>query len=100
MSQPRRASDLLRGILAGARPDVNHARIQEALEEVLGSEVCSHCQVVGLRSGKLHLQVDSAPLFAELRGFREEEIRTGLNDRLNHQKIAQVVFRMGGTGHV
>ena len=41
-----------------------------------------------------------APLFAELSGFRREEIRQRINQLVPEQPIAQLTFRLGGTGHV
>jgi hypothetical protein len=99
VSQPKRASELIKGILASARTSANRGALNQALETVLGPELCQHCQVLSFRSGKLILQVDSAPLYADLSGFRSEEIRKGINDNLDKQKIAQIVFRMGGTGN-
>ncbi len=52
------------------------------------------------RQAKLVVEVDSSPLYAELSGFRREEIRTRMNELLTNKKIAQITFRMGGTGHV
>jgi hypothetical protein len=46
------------------------------------------------------LEVDSAPLFAELSAFRRDEIRLAINQLLPQQPIAQLTFRLGGTGHV
>ena len=54
---------------------------------------------MGFRDGKLTLEIDSAPLFAELSGFRREEIRARLNEQLPLRQVAQLQFRLGGTGH-
>lgn len=99
MSQPQRASDLIKGILASARSSASRLALNEGLEKVLGPELSKHCQVLSFRAGKLILQVDSAPLYADLSGFRSEEIREGINHSLDKQQIAQIVFRMGGTGN-
>ena len=56
--------------------------------------------VVNALSAKLVVEVDSAPLFAELSGFRREEIRQRINQLVPEQPIAQLTFRLGGTGHV
>jgi hypothetical protein len=55
---------------------------------------------MGYRRGRLVVEVDCAPLFAELSGFQADQIRQSMNDSLKNVKIAQIVFRMGGTGHV
>jgi hypothetical protein len=56
--------------------------------------------VLGCRAGKLVVEVDSAPLYAELSGFRRDEIRLAINQLLPEQPVAQLTFRLGGTGHV
>jgi hypothetical protein len=37
-------------------------------------------------------------LFAELSGFRREEIRQRINELVPDRPIAQLTFRLGGTG--
>ena len=44
--------------------------------------------------------VREAPLFAELSGFRREELRLAINALVQNQQVAQLQFRLGGTGHV
>lgn len=100
MREPKRASEFLRGILADARSDADRSALKQALTRVIGSELSGHCRILSLRGGKLIMLVDSAPLFAEFSGFRYEEIRRGMNASIKKQKISQIVFRMGGTGHV
>ena len=60
----------------------------------------THCTVRGFRFFKLVVEVDSSPLYAELSGFRREEIRERMNEILTKRKVASITFRMGGTGHV
>jgi hypothetical protein len=55
---------------------------------------------MGFRDGKLTLEVSSAPLFAELSGFRREEIRKRINEASPNKQVANLQFRLGGTGHV
>ena len=100
MSDPKRASDLLKGIIKDIRTESNRSDLVAALEEVLGEDMAAHCKVRGFRNGKLVIEVDSSPLYAELTGFRRDEIREGLNAILTTKQVAQVTFRMGGTGHV
>ena len=100
MAEPQRVSDLLRGVLAEAGQGRARNKFHNALDEVLPDRQRPHCQVVGFRGGKLTIEVDSAPLFAELSGFRKEELRTQMNQLLPKQPIAQLMFRLGGTGHV
>lgn len=92
--------DLLRGVLQQAGQQKIWSAYHDALDSILAPELRPHCQVVGCRAGRLVLEVDSAPLFAELSGFRREEIRTRINQLVPNQPIAQLTFRLGGTGHV
>jgi hypothetical protein len=100
MAEPQRASELLRGILAEAGLGRARNRFHAALDDALPVDHRPHCQVVGFRGGRLTIEVDSAPLYAELSGFRREDLRLRMNELLPQQPIAQLTFRLGGTGHV
>ena len=100
LADPKRAGDFLRDILKQAAHGKSRKVYAEALDQILGERLRPHCQVMGCRGGKLVLEVDSAPLFAELSGFRREEIRLRINQLVPEQPIAQLTFRLGGTGHV
>ena len=100
MSKPQRAADLLKGILRGAQTRASRRELNDALERALGAEMAERCTVTGFRAGKLVVETDSAPLYSELTGFRREQVRRAMNETLVKQQIAQLVFRMGGTGHV
>ena len=100
MAEPQRAGDFLRDILKQAVQGKSRSAYNEALDRILSAALRPHCQVVGCRAGKLVVEVDSAPLFAELSGFRREEIRQRINQLVPEQPIAQLTFRLGGTGHV
>lgn len=100
MAEPQRAADFLRDILKQAGTSKQRSAYHDALDEILAPRLRPHCQVVGCRAGKLTLEVDSAPLFAELSGFRREEIRQRINQLVPTQPIAQLSIRLGGTGHV
>ncbi|MBL8724038.1 MAG: DUF721 domain-containing protein [Planctomycetes bacterium] len=100
MAEPRPVGDFLKGILQQAGRQKDRKGYNEALDQILPEAQRAHCHVVGCRSGKLVLEVDSAPLFAELSGFRREELRRRINELLPEQPIAQLTFRLGGTGHV
>lgn len=100
MSDPERVSDLLKSIIKDVKADANRLDLVEALEKVLGPDLAPHCQVRGFRNGNMVVEVDSSPLYAELTSFRRDEIRDGVNQLLTKKKVAQITFRMGGTGHV
>jgi hypothetical protein len=100
MSEPRKAGDFLAGIVKQIGRKRARDEFAQALDAVLPAAQRPHCEVMGFRDGKLTLEIDSAPLFAELSGFRREEIRTRINERLPGRQVAQLQFRLGGTGHV
>lgn len=100
MAEPKPVGDFLRGILQQAGRSKSRSAYNEALDQILSQALRPHCQIIGCRAGKLVLEVDSAPLFAELSGFRREEIRLRINQLVPEQPIAQLQFRLGGTGHV
>lgn len=72
----------------------------EALDQLLPANQREHCQVISFKNGKLLIEVDSAPLYAEFCAFRREELRLRINDILTKTKVAQLGFRLGGTAHV
>ncbi len=76
------------------------SRVSQAVEEALGERLAPHVEVSGFRKGTLTIEVDSPALLSELRGFRSDELRLACNERLDKEKIARIVFRMRGTGHV
>jgi len=100
VTEPRPAGDFLRGILKDAGTKKNRSAYNQALDQLLDERHRPHCQIVGWRAGKLVVEVDSAPLFAELSSFRREELRLAINQLVPLQPIAQLTFRLGGTGHV
>ena len=100
VAEPQPARDLLRDILQNAGRSKSRSAYNDALDHVLGPSLRPHCHVIGCRAGRLVIEVDSAPLFAELSGFRREEIRLAINELVPTQPIAQLTFRQGGTGHV
>jgi hypothetical protein len=100
VTDPERVSDLLKSIIRDVKEDSNRLDLVEALEQVLGPNQSPHCQVRGFRNSTLVVEVDSSPLYSELINFRRDEIRDGMNHILTNKKVAQITFRMGGTGHV
>lgn len=99
MIEPRPAGDFLRDILQQAGTGRSRREYLEAIETILGPELAPHCCIAGCRAGRLVVEVDSAPLFAELSGFRREEIRLRINELVPKKPIAQLTFRLGGTAH-
>ena len=97
--EPRPAGDFLRDILKQAGTGKSRRVYRDALDQLLGEQMASHCQILSTRASKLVVEVDSAPLYAELSGFRREELRQRINELAPDRPIAQLTFRLGGTGH-
>lgn len=100
VTEPKPAGDFLPDILRQAGRGRTRSAYAAALDELLPATLRPHCQIIGCRAGKLVIEVDSAPLYAELSGFRREELRLAINRLVPEQPIAQLTFRQGGTGHV
>ena len=100
MKDPAHAKDFLRNIVRQAGKAMSRSEFVEALDQVLPEGQRSHCQVVSFRDGKLVIEVDSAPLYAELSSFRREQLRLRINEIVPDRKVAQLTFRLGGTAHV
>jgi Dna[CI] antecedent, DciA len=100
MTEPRKAGDFLRQIVREVGVKRTRDAYATALDQILPPTQRDHCQVMGFRDGKLTLEIDSAPLFAELSGFRRDEIRLRINEVVQGRKVARLQFRLGGTGHV
>ena len=98
-SDPLQIGDLLKDIVKQAGSGKSRRVYLDALEQVLGPELAPHCQVLSSRKGRLVVELDSAPLYAELSGFRREELRLRINELVPDQPIADLSFRLGGTGH-
>jgi hypothetical protein len=99
MPEPKKPSDLLGAILEQAGVGSKHRKIDEAVATALGPDRSASVRVRGFRRGKLVLEVDSAPLFSELRAFGSESLRQRINDQLDGEAVASIAFRMGGSGH-
>lgn len=100
MKEPQHAGDLVRHLVQKVARSRTRSALEQALDASLAPDQRGHCQVAGFRDGKLTIEVDSAPLFAELSGFRRDQLRLRINELLNEQKVAQLTFRLGGTAHV
>jgi hypothetical protein len=100
VNRPRHAGEILDIVLKEVGSRAGRERFRRVLEAAVGSEVAAHLAVLGFRAGRLYVAVDSAPLFAELRGFQRESIRQACNEQLVSEQIGEIVFRVGGTGHV
>ena len=96
---PIRPSDLLRGILREAGATASRSKIQTAVARAAGPNRRDSVSVRSFRGGRLVLEVASAPLFAELRGFGAESLRQRINQELDGSAVSHIAFRMAGSGH-
>ena len=99
LPEPKRPSDLLGHVLRQARSVATRSDTQRALDRALGEPLAEHCRVAGLRAGRLIVEVDSAPLYAELQGFRRDEVREAMNQQLSGAKVTEITFRPSRADH-
>lgn len=96
---PKRPADFLPGILKEFGAQARRSELRQALEACLTPEQAELCRVTGFRAGRLTVEVDSAPLYAELASFRGEDLRLQMNELITKHKVAQIRFRLSGTRH-
>ncbi|GAB4136132.1 MAG: hypothetical protein Fur0037_00470 [Planctomycetota bacterium] len=99
MSELKQCGEMFRQAVRDVGRRMGRRSFREALDRLLPEQQSRCCQVVSYRDGKLLVEVESGPLFAELSGFRREELRVSMNEILTGPKVAKLVFRMGGTAH-
>ena len=66
-----------------------------AWAEVVGEDVREHTRVVGLKSGVLRVEVDSAPWLQELSTFYKPHILKDLQEKVKDTHIRDITFRIG-----
>ena len=81
------------GLLQGAA----QAELESAWKEAAGEGVAAQTRVVGFRKEHLWVEVTSAPLRAELAGFRKSELLEGLRQRYTRRHIADLRFLVSGS---
>ncbi len=75
----------------GLRAKLDEQAIASLWDALAGGMVAKHTVAVKLRRGKLHIQVDSAPLRQELTFMREALMNT-INARMGRPVVEQVVL--------
>lgn len=95
MAGPRKIGDILGAVLA--RRNYGQLTAQMELEKswrsVAGEQVAKLTTIGPIRRGVLEILVDSAPLLAELEGFRKEELTEAMSAQVTHSKITGIKFR-------
>lgn len=77
-----------------------HRLVFASWERIIPQHYLGRCRAVSFRAGRLIVVVDSSPLLEELRGFRQEEFLSLLNQDLARGGQAQAMvnrleFRRG-----
>jgi hypothetical protein len=81
------------GLLDGSA----RAELESAWRQAAGAGVAAQTRVVGFRKEHLWVEVISAPLRAELAGFRKSELLEALRRRYTRRHIADLRFRVSGS---
>lgn len=69
--------------------------IRDTWKETVGSEVCQHTRVAGVRRQVLIIEVDSAPWLNELAGFYKDTLLREVQRRLPREGIRDIQFKAG-----
>lgn len=75
----------------GLGPKLDELDTITAWDHVAGGMIAKHTRSIKLRSGRLYIAVDSAPLKQEL-SYRKEELVARLNDRMGRKVVDQIVL--------
>lgn len=75
----------------GLRPKIDELDTISAWDHVAGGMIARHTRDIRLRSGRLYIKVDSAPLKQEL-SYRKEELVKSLNERLARSVVSEIVL--------
>ena len=67
----------------------------EIWADVVGEDIARHTYPSTLEDRHLYVDVDTSAWLFELSKFREEGIRKELNERLEREAVAKIVFRQG-----
>lgn len=87
------AQNLVNGYLKKVGFDPERYAAFDVWDSLLGN-MASHARAVGIRGGKIHVEVDSSVHLQELT-LRKKEILRKLNGYLGRQKIKDVLFKIG-----
>lgn len=81
---------------------LGYARVEEsrryrlAWETVAGEKMAAHARVSRVTRGQMVVEVDNAPLLAELTGFHAGELLSRLQTEFSELKIKGLKFRLKG----
>ena len=77
---------------SGLLAESARAELERAWTRAVGKGVASQTRLVGLRRQELWVEVTSAPLRAELEGFRKTELLSALREHYRRRYIADIRF--------
>lgn len=83
--------DFLRA--SGLGRELRHGEVYSAFAKAIGSGLAKHARPVQFTSGKLVVEVDSAPHLHELKNFLGEDARRRANRTLGEERILQITFK-------
>ncbi|HEY1600123.1 MAG TPA: DUF721 domain-containing protein [Pirellulales bacterium] len=96
--RPRKIADILSEMMArrGYARESSSLELADAWREAAGELIASHSRVGLVRQGRLEITVNHSALVQELT-FKKADILAQLRERLPHEKIADLRFRVGPT---
>ncbi|MEO0480027.1 MAG: DciA family protein [Planctomycetota bacterium] len=94
--KPLAAGDLLKDLVRDLDKAPRRQKVADALSECLEEEWVEQIEFLRLRNGVLSLEVQSAPLLAELRNFHMDDIRRACERVLEPERIHRVQLTLGG----
>jgi predicted nucleic acid-binding Zn ribbon protein len=69
--------------------------LERAWTNSVGSDFDEHTRVLGVKRGVLEIEVDSAVLLQELKGFHKQRLLQSLREKLPKEKIKELRFKIG-----
>ncbi|MFQ5586892.1 MAG: DUF721 domain-containing protein [Thermodesulfobacteriota bacterium] len=93
---PSRVGDILKSSFGrlGISKRLNEHTILKVWDDVVGGEIARRAQPRRLIKRKLYVTVSSSPWMAELMHLKEN-VRGRINERLGHNAVDDIVFRLG-----
>lgn len=73
------------------------AELEQAWRQAAGEPVARETRVLALRRNRLWVEVGSAPLRAELEGFRKPELLSRLREHYCRKHISDIRFVVSGS---
>ncbi|MCP3676914.1 MAG: DUF721 domain-containing protein [Deltaproteobacteria bacterium] len=93
---PGRVGDILKSSFGrlGVSKRLNEYTIMKVWDDVVGEEIAQRARPLRLIKGKLYVNVSSSPWMSELVHLKES-MRGRINERLGHNTVEDIVFRLG-----